>query len=192
MNEYIPISPQEWTNIMTRITNKLELHIGPLSIPIYSNIHLYRCCCVLRGGKAFQSTEVFTDSGSCDNKERSMHSLHSHTYVYARTWQTSLYTHKLYMLSVLPCSPPWQPLRYIELFAGEANVWQEVRQQGFEALALDITYANHFRDMLDGCNTNPFNIMSTSGLASQGVKFHHIFVCGQNLQQLMDLTDNGF
>jgi len=60
---------------------------------------------------------------------------------------------------------PLQGLQYVELFAGEANVFAEVKSQGFGGVAADIEYAAYFPDLLKGCKTNPFDILSTSGLA---------------------------
>ena len=64
-----------------------------------------------------------------------------------------------------------QGLQYVELFAGEANVFSEVKSQGFGGVAADIEYAAYFPDLLKGCKTNPFDILSTSGLAYLGSVF---------------------
>ena len=64
-----------------------------------------------------------------------------------------------------------QGLQYVELFAGEANVFSEVKSQGYGGVAADIEYAAYFPDLLKGCKTNPFDILSTSGLAYLGSVF---------------------
>ena len=84
-----------------------------------------------------------------------------------------------------------QGLQYVELFAGDANVFSEVKSQGFGGVAADIEYAAYFPDLLKGCKTNPFDILSTSGLAYLGsvfmytweIVFLHVFTGTTNFSQ---------
>lgn len=51
------------------------------------------------------------------------------------------------------------------MFAGEGNLCLEVKAAGYPSVATDIVYAESFEELLKGLKTNPFDIMSTSGLA---------------------------
>ena len=67
----------------------------------------------------------------------------------------------------------------MELFAGEGNVFSAVKSQGYGGVAADIEYAKYFPDLLEGCKTNPFDILSTSGLAYLGSALLYILICLQ-------------
>ena len=53
----------------------------------------------------------------------------------------------------------------MELFAGEGNLFSEIKSKGHVGIAMDILYAPSFRDLLADKKSNPFDILSTSGLA---------------------------
>lgn len=89
-------------------------------------------------------------------------------FVYFRVFQQNKYNETIINKKHVPDFPclnfPLQPLRYIEMFAGQANVWRQVDHEGYEALAMDITYATQYEHHLRNAKTNPFDILSTSGL----------------------------
>lgn len=64
-----------------------------------------------------------------------------------------------------------QDLNYAEFFAGEGNLYREINIGGYKSVATDIVYAESFQQLLSKSNTNPFDIMSTSGLAYLGLPF---------------------
>lgn len=56
-----------------------------------------------------------------------------------------------------------QELRYCEFFAGEGNVFREVRGNAYASMAVDITY---LQGMMPEGRTNPFDFMTPAGMAS--------------------------
>ncbi len=65
-----------------------------------------------------------------------------------------------------------QALQYAEFFAGVGNVEREVHRDGFNSVALDINYGARFGRFDRWCaftRTNPFDILTPSGLGFQGI-----------------------
>ncbi|CAE7781157.1 unnamed protein product [Symbiodinium sp. CCMP2592] len=54
-----------------------------------------------------------------------------------------------------------QEIQYCEFFAGKANVFRSVSNSGYPSCAVDISYF----DGISGTQSNPFDILSASGLA---------------------------
>lgn len=57
-----------------------------------------------------------------------------------------------------------EELEYLEFFAGDGRVFQEVKGAAYPSCAVDIRY---MQDLM-GCQTNPFDILTTAGFAHLG------------------------
>lgn len=65
-----------------------------------------------------------------------------------------------------------QEIQYCEFFAGKANAFRSVSNTGYPSCAVDISYF----DGISGTTSNPFDILSASGLAL-GPEVLHVLVC---------------
>ena len=61
-----------------------------------------------------------------------------------------------------------EEIGFAEMFAGEGNLFSEVKLAGHPSVATDIEYAQYFTALLEGTKSNPFDILSTSGLLCLG------------------------
>lgn len=62
--------------------------------------------------------------------------------------------------NICELSPPLQELKYLEVFAGVANVWRAV-SSSYPAARVDLTYCEDDPNF----KQNPMNILSSAGFA---------------------------
>ena len=60
----------------------------------------------------------------------------------------------------MPESMHVQEFQFIEFFSGKANVYRHINAGGYPSYCVDITYLQNLET-----ETNPFDILSTSGLS---------------------------
>lgn len=78
---------------------------------------------------------------------------------------------KLFKKKQTPPTILMQALHYAEFFAGVGNVEREVHRDGYNSVALDVNYGARFGRFDPWCaftRTNPFDILTPSGLGFQG------------------------
>ena len=60
---------------------------------------------------------------------------------------------------------PHQDLVFTEFFAGEGNVWKMLRADSLNSVGVDIRYSEFMGPEGHGDSPNPFDILTSSGLA---------------------------